>query len=254
MLRGTLDEVALMDTPQFQTAQYASRDKDACKRCGQTIRDSYYRIKSDMVCAQCAEKAKFDLPKDSHTAFTRAVLCGIGGAIVGMIIYATFAIVTGLVIGYLALAVGFIVAKAMMLGSQGLGGRRYQIVAVILTYAAVSMAAIPVGISEIIKHRDAAHQPQAARTYDPTQDAVAPAQDDSQPAPRKPMGVGAAIVGLLLLGLASPIIEVYQAPGYSSLIGIVILLVGIRIAWRMTAGDGGAQEIVGPFPIQAPSS
>jgi hypothetical protein len=256
IFRASFDEVPLMDTPQFQTAQYASRGKDACKGCGQPIRDSYYRIKSDMVCAACAEKFKLTLPTDSHAAFVRAVIFGIGGAIVGLVLYAAFEIATHLIIGYVALAVGFIVAKAMMTGSNGFGGRRYQIVAVILTYAAVSIAAIPVYIYEYSQHHNAARQQQTTQTYDPTQDSTssAPTQVEAPATPRKPVGIGAAIVTLVGLGLASPFLELYQGVNYSSIIGLVILFVGLRIAWRMTAGHPGAQQLVGPFPVNAPSS
>ena len=81
-----------------------------------------------------------ELAKDTHAAYVRAIVFGIGAAILGMILYATFEIQTGIVIGYAALAVGWLVGKAMITGSNGVGGRRYQIAAVLLTYAAVSTA------------------------------------------------------------------------------------------------------------------
>ena len=83
------------------------------------------------------------LATDSHAAFTRALLYGIGAAVLGMILYAVFEIATGLIVGYVSLAVGWMVGTAMMKGSNGVGGRRYQVAAVLLTYAAVSMAAVP---------------------------------------------------------------------------------------------------------------
>jgi hypothetical protein len=49
----------------------------------------------------------------------------------------------------MSLAVGYIVGKAMMKGSAGLGGRRYQVVAVALTYAAVSLSFIPLVVSQV---------------------------------------------------------------------------------------------------------
>jgi hypothetical protein len=57
---------------------------------------------------------------------------GIGGAVLGMILYAAFGILTGLVIGYVALGVGYIVAKAITMGSKGVGGQPYQIAAAVL--------------------------------------------------------------------------------------------------------------------------
>lgn len=84
-------------------------------------------------------------PKDSHAGYVRGLLFGAGAAIAGMIFYAGFTILTGIYIGYVSLAVGWLVGKAIMLGSKGIGGRRYQIAAIILTYAAVSIAAVPSG-------------------------------------------------------------------------------------------------------------
>jgi hypothetical protein len=85
----------------------------------------------------------------------RALLFGAGAAVAGLILYSIFGIVTGLVIGYLSLGVGYLVGKAMMMGSRGVGGRRYQIAAVLYTYMAVSMSAIPIGAAYGIKYRRA---------------------------------------------------------------------------------------------------
>ena len=79
-----------------------------------------------MTCAGCAEKMRGALAKDTHAAYVRAIIFGIGAAILGMILYATFAIVTGIVIGYAALAVGWLVGKAMIQwsGRKALSDRR----------------------------------------------------------------------------------------------------------------------------------
>jgi O-antigen/teichoic acid export membrane protein len=69
-----------------------------------------------------------------------------------LILYSTFSILTG--IGLVtSLAVGWLVGTAIKKGSNGVGGRRYQIAAVALTYAAVSLSAIPIGISYIMKDK-----------------------------------------------------------------------------------------------------
>jgi hypothetical protein len=91
-----------------------------------------------MVCGRCADRIRRETPQDSHAAFVRAFLFGFGGFAIGLALYAGFVIATGISIGYISLAVGWIVGKAMMMGSGGVGGRRYQITAVLLTYAAVS--------------------------------------------------------------------------------------------------------------------
>jgi hypothetical protein len=57
------------------------------------------------------------------------------------------------------------------------------------------------------------------------------------------MSVGAAIGALLFAGLASPFLELPD--GFSGLIGLVIIFVGMRIAWKMAGAP--KLEIFGPF-------
>src|SRR5580692_3815299 len=139
-------------TPQFGTAEYAGSG-DVCKSCKQAISSSYYRINGSLACDRCTTQLETQLPKDSHAAFIRALSFGIGAAILGLIGYAAFGIITGIRIGYISLAVGWLVGKAMRTGSRGVGGRRYQVAAAAFTYAAVALAAIPVYFSEISKDK-----------------------------------------------------------------------------------------------------
>jgi hypothetical protein len=204
--------------PQFNTAEYSGPpETNVCHFCQRPIGARYYRVSNRMACPACTEKAALAVPQDSHAAFVRALLFGVVAAIAGLALYAAFEIATSLVIGYLSLAVGWMVGKAMMAGSKGMGGRRYQIAAVLLTYAAVSLAAIPV----IIYHSEF------------------------------PDGVMAVFGQLALYGIASPFLAL-QDPLHG-LIGLVILSVGIRIAWRITAGTK-ITGILGPFSSAPPAS
>jgi hypothetical protein len=185
----------------------------------------------------------------------RAVLFGCAGALLGLILYSAFGIITGLVIGYLSLGVGYLVGKAMMMGSKGIGGRRYQIVAVLLTYAAVSTSAIPIAISMQSKQRReqkqqlADEQRQFEKESGQQPSEATPAQ--SEPAAESPqhpkVSLAAALGYLALIGLASPFLEL-QDPVHG-FIGLIILLVGIRIAWQITAAR--LPEISGPFQNSA---
>jgi hypothetical protein len=234
--------------PQFGTAEFQG-GPDRCKSCGQLLGARYYRIGQAQACEICAEKAKIEGPKDTHAAFVRALIFASGGALLGLIAYSTFGIVTGIVLGYLSLLVGYLVGKAMMMGSGGVGGRRYQIAAVLLTYAAVSLSAVPIGIAEYAKERatpkaSAAKAAPGAQSGSASQAEGADSESVEEGAAPKPkMSFGAAIGALLLAGLASPFLAL-QDP-FHGVIGLVILSVGIRIAWQMTAGK--AVEILGPF-------
>lgn len=241
-------------TPQFGTAEYVGKPgNDHCQFCHQPIAGNYYRINGAMACSGCAEKMRGVLAQDTHAAFMRALLYGVGAAVVGLILYATFEIVTGIIIGYISLAVGWMVGTAMMKGSNGVGGRRYQIAAVLLTYAAVSMAAIPVWIHYAGKHRQEL-QSQRQHNRQQLEDEQRQLESEtgqrpSQPAPKPAeprLVLGSWLWRIALLGLVSPFLELWgRGPSFGWLIGLVILFVGMKIAAKITAGRPA--EVYGPF-------
>jgi hypothetical protein len=231
--------------PQFATAEYGHIPGAAkCSVCGKGLSDEYYQVNGHAICAVCARQITEGQKVDSHAGFMRAISLGAGAAILGMAVYATVEIVTHWRIGYLALGVGWLVAKAMMKGSNGIGGRRYQVAAVLLTYAAISMAAVPVGISFMIaKKHAAASQSAQSSGASSADDSSATNSNDAQPKPR--MDIGKAIGGLLFIGLASPFLEL-QDP-FHGLIGLFILFIGLRIAWQLTRAK--VLAVAGPYPL-----
>lgn len=242
-------------TPQFKTAEYSSAG-EVCKSCKQPISGSYYRVNGMLACGNCTAQVQQQSPKDTHSAYVRGITFGIGAAILGFVLFAGFVIVTGISLGYISLAVGFLIGNAMKLGSNGIGGRRYQIAAAVLTYAAVSMAAIPIAIHyQGLRHldrKDAKSSQAPPSNRDSGEVDNPPLERPAAGAAAKPKltatGILAAFGVLALLGLASPFLEL-SSP-LQGLIGLVILFVGIRIAWQLTAGP--KLEILGPF--QATSS
>lgn len=235
------------DVPQFQTAEFHEQPSrgDLCCICHQPVTGAYYRIRGAMACSSCSQQVLARKPVDSHKDFSRAVLFGLGGALLGLILYASVGILFHLEIGYVSLAVGYLVGKAMMMGSGNIGGRRYQWVAVVLTYAAVSLSVIPVVIAQYIEKHP--HNAQVQSSAQPGVqsgtgatagvETTTPAQPPRSGRQRTPgsYSLGQALGTLLLLGLASPILGLFSNP-VSGALGIIILLVGVRIAWQITAG------------------
>jgi hypothetical protein len=244
--------------PQFGTAEYASKQEgNRCRVCQQPMGGTYYRVNASTVCPGCVQKLRGALTMDNHAAYVRAVTYGIGAAVVGLIGYALIAILLqGWVISYMSIGVGWIVGTAMMKGSKGVGGRRYQIAAAVLTYAAVSMAAIPIWI-HFAPERHQRKQSQDQKFEDEERkfgNQSGEEQTDSQPAQRAerpPIGLGTWLGKVALLGLASPFIQLSGSPLWGA-IGLLILFWGIRIAWRITAGR--RLEIYGPFADSPPAS
>lgn len=140
------------------------------------------------------------------SAFLRAIVFGLGAAIVGSLVYAAFTIATHIVIGYVALGVGYMVGKAMMAGSGQRGGRNYQIASAILTYLAVSMTAV----TEILW---SLHQRGAT------------------------LGHISPELGFVLLkyGLTSPFLGLTN--GIGGIISLFILFIALRAAWRLTSAS-----------------
>jgi hypothetical protein len=271
----------LNPTPQFGTAEYAGvPGTDHCQYCHQAISGTYYRANDSLACPACADKIRVALARDTHSAFVRGLLFGIGAAVVGMILYAVFAITTGLVIGYVSLAVGWMVGKAIIKGSGGVGGKRYQIAAAILTYCAVSVASIPIWIHNANEHHSTKRQhahtaPRSNSSMSPdqvsgsstressnsdpstsdssnstssTNQTATPSEPSTQSAPSESARPDffATMSKLLLLGLASPFVEVWEGgPSFQWAIGIFILFIGIKIAWRLTASP--PMNLFGPF-------
>jgi hypothetical protein len=251
------DKSLTSGAPQFSTAEYASNNAtDSCKSCGQPIGAEYYRINTALACPNCANRAAAGVPKDTHAMFVRGLTFGVGGAVLGLALYAVVGIVTGLVIGYVALAVGYIVARAIKMGSSGMGGRRYQIAAALLTYGAVSMAAVPMEIAHYMKARSAKPPVTISRSSPSPGNGTAAAsatggsQEAPSPAPVHPkrtIGIGRFAGRLAIAGLISPFYYLWQdGPTFGPLIGLLILFVGIRIAWQMTAA-APTTSVIGPF-------
>jgi hypothetical protein len=228
------------DVPQFATAEYSNQaGETACKGCGQKISGAHYRVNGVPACASCTQRLRDQLPQDSHQAFVRGILFGLGGAILGFGIYVAFALATGWMVGYISLAIGYLVGKATVMGARGVRGRRYQVAAILMTYMAVSLAAVPIAISAHIKARSAQH---AQATASPAASGTAQA-NDSVPTPAPHQSAAQLVAVLVLVGLASPFLE--MADPMHGIIGLIILLVGLQIAWKITAARKLA--IVGPL-------
>lgn len=204
-ITGLVDD--LPATPQFLTAEYRKETlEQLCGQCGRKIGIRSFVLNAKLVCDRCAAAA--DPATHSHAVFARSLAFGIGAAVVGLAVYAGFTIVTHFYLGYMALVVGWLVAKAMMMGSRGAGGMRYQVAAMTLTYAAISLASVPILIARVM---------QEAADYGTSSH----------------VEWGKIAGKLIAWGIASPLLDLRS--GVSGVIGLVILLVGLRIAFRMTA-------------------
>jgi hypothetical protein len=173
-------------------------------------------------------------------SLVRAAIYGAGAALAGCALYAVVAIVTGFEIGLIAIVVGIMVGKAIRHASNGLGGRPQQILAVALTYFAITTSYIPVYVYKL------AQQPRPAAQASQTSNQATPssAAEPLEPAPRS-VSLGTALFYIFLLALAAPFLSLTS--GVSALISLAIIFFGLSQAWRLT----GRTDILvlGPYDV-----
>jgi hypothetical protein len=151
--------------------------------------------------------------------FALALLYGAIAAALGAVGYAMVGL-TGFMVSIVAIGMAWLIAKAMMTASDGIGGRVYQVVAVTLTYFSVSLG-------ELLHPLWLAHAKGLSifSMFNPI------------------------VLKYLLFG---PFLEL--ADGFNGILGAIILAIGLRTAWQLAAGcpgfsRGGNASSAGTFGL-----
>jgi hypothetical protein len=160
-------------------------------------------------------------------ALLQAALYGGGAAIAGCAIYAAVAILAHLELALIAILIGYMVGKAVRKGSNGLGGRPQQILAVLLTYFAITFSYVAVFIYHAAEKR-----PPAAQH----------ATDNTTPAGR--VSVPQAIASLVVLAAIAPFLAL-GGNFVGGAISLLIIFFGLRQAWALTGRTD--LQIFGPY-------
>jgi hypothetical protein len=75
-------------------------------------------------------------------AFSSGLAYGAEAAVLSFLVYTKILIVTGIELGTISIAVSYVIGMAVRKGSNGWGGRRNQIAAVLLTYFSISFSSV----------------------------------------------------------------------------------------------------------------
>jgi hypothetical protein len=227
-----------------------------CASCSKPIDDQYWSVGTAVICSACRTNLALEqgnaVRLDARgRRFTKALLFGIGGMIAGAAIWYGVAKFLDLEIGLIAILLGWLVGKGVMKGSEERGGRRYQVMAVLLTYLGIGLGYLPFVFAEVAKQEAAAS---SAISSDSTTTQVTQSVDSAIAEPAtSPAGAGDTGVGFLgglgafLLLIATLPLLVIKGGFPGSLISILIYGFAILQAWRMTASRELA--IAGPFKV-----
>ena len=226
--------------PRVTPSAISTAQGVACASCQRTIPDEYYDVNGQSVCDGCRNQlAQMAETPRSWGVFGVAGLFGLGAAIAGAILYYAVIAISNFEIGIVAIAIGYMVGWAVRKGAGGRGGRRFQALALVLTYWAVGLAYTPLLFKQIAEEN--AKEKAAATASAPTDSA-----DDSGET-----SLGLAVAVLLGFSLALPVLSVISSLP-SGLISAAIIAFGMQQAWKMTGVP--ALQISGPFRIAAGSS
>jgi hypothetical protein len=183
-----------------------------CKACSKPIDREYYHLNGKVTCKSCrnAIAAAVATP-EGVLPLARAAGLGFVAAIAGAALYYGVIALANLEIGIIAIAIGYMVGWAVRKGAGGRGGRRFQVLAVVLTYWAVGLAYAPLIL-----------------------------RNSSMPLPMAFFYV-----------FALPVMVI--TAGGTGIITAIIIAVGLRQAWHMTAAP--TLTIAGPYRVgSGPSS
>ena len=248
-----------------------------CSSCRVVLTSRYYAVNGTMMCGRCGSAAKLDAQRwDSKRVFLRAAAFGFGGALVGAAIYYGVIELTHLEIGVVAYLIGLMVGWAVRKGARGIGGRRFQVLALVLTYYSAGMAYLPFVLKAGQTHARSAASASLAASADSSQvDGTKPARPHWTPPgvgeiskltghERKALATEALMripFAIMMMGLAALTLalSVLLLPvGYilvslpGGLITAAIVGLGMRQAWRMTVGR--RPEVSGPFRMPSDSA
>jgi hypothetical protein len=232
-----------------------------CASCSAPIRTFYFTINSATVCDRCRATIE-DLAESppGWRPLIRAGLFGFGAGVGGAAIYYAVLVIANLEIGIVAVLIGYLVGAAVRKGTSGRGGIRFQFLAVALTYASVAMAYAPIAIAGAIRSQNAATTAAATNRSATTRSARPAGQPGAssvavrrQPPPAPP-SAGALLLGLGTLAvflLVLPVLVIIGSMPFGAITALIIF-VGLRQAWRMTAAP--IIDVYGPYQVGATPS
>jgi hypothetical protein len=213
-----------------------------CAMCQKPVGSQYYHVNGKQFCESCRQIVT-NVAATPRTAgpLIRAGIFGLGAAIAGAAIYYAVIAIANLEIGLVAILIGYMVGYSVHKGAGGRGGRRFQILAVLLTYWSVGLAYAPLAYKGAKQSNG-----QSAELSTDTSANIAPTAAKPDTGTISGGEAAVAIGGLFLLVFALPVISVFGSMPFG-LISAFIIFIGLRQAWSMTAAP--VLEISGPYRV-----
>jgi hypothetical protein len=210
----------------------ADASSPVCARCRAMIAAAYYEVNGHVVCASCKTALEQAPAGTGPSRLLRATAYGLGAAVLGAGIYYAILAATGYEIGLVAIAVGWLVGRAVHKGSSGVGGWAYQALAVGLTYLAIVSTYVPFIIRSATEEGGKPNVAVSASTAPAASaDSVTIGPAAISDASHRKMTPAKLVIGLLALiaiAAAAPFLA-----GVENVLGLVIIGFALYQAWKM---------------------
>jgi hypothetical protein len=203
---------------QFDTADFGSDAAPlTCAGCKQPIAGEYYEVNGQTFCPTCkSEVERMFGGTPGPSGLMRAMAFGLGGGVLGALLYFLVVKFSGYQLGLIAIAVGWLVGQGVRMGTGGRGGALYQTIAIVITYLAIVTSFVPMVL-------EGAHRPPARPAA-----AAGDAARESPADARDPEGDSIPVVAVVLIVLAAPFLLLFQGS-----FTIVFVAIGVYEAWRL---------------------
>jgi hypothetical protein len=222
----------------------------------------YFDVNGQQICRACSDKVadQTATPREMST-MGRAGLAGLVAAVLGAALYFAVIAISGFEVGLVSIAIGYMVGYGVRIGTRGRGGRRFQVLAVVLTYWAIGLAYSTLAVKSLMVDR---HGPAKAAISGPRRSG-APQGDDAQPAlpattappaggnnaPLTGRQFAFALLYLVAFTFVMPVLATAgDMPG--GLLSGAIIVFGMMQAWKMTAAP--VVTVTGPYRIGTPAA
>jgi hypothetical protein len=217
---------------QFDKVEVASPGAArTCPACHKLMGDEYYEVNGNAVCSSCA--ASIGQGGDNRS-LVRAFSFGAGAAVVSAVVWYLIIKVSDSEWGLVAIAVGLFVGFAVRYGAAGAGGWRYQALAMVLTYCAVTASKVPFVVEGLRQARSEDATAETSNTGKPAQDSGSAAVAGGEPAAARANAAPGLLSFVLAwafvfgIALASPFFG-----GIQNFMGFVIIAIALYEAWKL---------------------
>jgi len=224
-----------------------------CSECRAAMRTQYFALNERPICAKCRPQYATMIQRGTGSAaMQRAVIHGLLTALAGAAALAVGVIIFPFLRLPIVVGIGWFVGKRIMASVDGYGGRRYQYLAVGLTYLAISLGSMVPAIKRANDDakRRAAIEAAQIRTLATQGQAIneelealgiEPIRDE----PKEEPGAGSFVVAFFTL----PILAMFEFGLYVAGVGLLALGFAVYKAWDFTDGQGLDLQLKGPFRV-----